>query len=460
VEEEKPATKGKLERTSDDRKPNSEDCTSSLAISSVATAGLHEDFNKSPEPVLKRQTHPNPEQLVPPSSDGKHNFELDEDQGNLLESFSQDDSENDYDSDRNHTEKNARMNVTTTFTAADSDRNESDENIDFRSKFSTPISPLGPGSPIGASLVLRNTNNTATGIIHKSPTLSTTTRASSFFNSNHHSSTRFFAPQYICTKFAYAISRLVFDDANDDFAVATWLGFWAYLNVSCANLILKPIMDAVVLELGVENQPKLILASSVLAFLSSVPIGWLFEAPDPNRRKLFKKMGMTRGETQGTSLALFYRLFAFSAISYAVGFKLVDIEWMFGKTKDGNDNNDEETKHVMITFLLKKWGQCTYIAFFLVIHLMKLHSTSLIWGVTTEAMEYEEIARKQNENSPSHYPNRRSNDNDPQKSKKEKTRLQRLARIQLGGTLGSIWGRYVGVYCFFSLVNVHFAFPN
>jgi len=271
------------------------------------------------------------------------------------------------------------------------------------------------------------------------------------------------------------ISKRIFDDADDNFAVATWLGFWAYLNVTCANYVLKPITDAVVLQVGVQYMPQLSLASSVLAFLSSVPIGWLFEAADPSRRKVFKKMGMTRGETQGTSLALFYRFFAVSALSYAVGFQLVDfvqnygiVEWVFGtnstidhniyvddyningiESNIDNTNSDETTTTLigyawkMAPYVLKKGGQFMYIAFFLVVHLMKLHSVSLIWGVTTEAMEYEVIARKQHEL-------------DTQKTtatvatttgkNKNKTRLQRLARIQFGGTLGGIWGRYVATW--------------
>lgn len=42
--------------------------------------------------------------------------------------------------------------------------------------------------------------------------------------------------------------------------------------------------------------------------------------------------------------------------------------------------------------LLDKCGKGLYAAFFLVVHLMKLHSISLMWGVTSEAMEYEERA--------------------------------------------------------------------
>jgi hypothetical protein len=443
----------------------SEDYSSCLSSSGLATAGLHEDFHKSPEPVLERQMQQNSEQrmLATSTSGGKDHYGIQKDEANIMKTAFYDDSETDDNKNtinKRNTDKNTIRNMMTITTAADMDVNESDKIIQSSLNFSSPISPMGAGSPIGASFVLRNTNtdDTTTELLQEtnhSNNLSMT-RAPSLFNNNYYrSSKNFFIPQYIFTKIAYAISRRVFDDANDDFAVATWLGFWAYLNVSCANLILKPIMDAVVLELGVENQPTLILASSVLAFLSSVPIGWLFEAPDPARRKIFKKMGMTRGETQGTSLALFYRVFAFSAVSYAVGFKLVNIEWIFGKKTESGENGDEENKLRMVTFLIKKWGQGVYIAFFLVIHLMKLHSTSLIWGVTTEAMEYEEIARKQHENSSSHQYNRRNNNNDQTKAKKGKTRLQRLSRIQFGGTLGSIWGRYVGLLSTNCSVNVH-----
>jgi len=421
------------EDTTMDLNPKNEksiNCSSGPSANAVPTMGLHEAFNNSPEPVIKRQMNqslePNPINTL--KRVDKFN----------MKSSVNDDCENDitpHSITKNGIEKKTRNKITTTNAPADMDGNKGDKLGQSGLDIATPISPLGAGSPIGASFVLRNTNSEMLDKINPSDAFAT--RRPSFFSydDGNNSSTFFFTPQYFCTKIAYAISRRVFDDANDDFAVATCLGFWAYLNVSCANLILKPIMDAVVLELGVENQPKLILASSILAFLSSVPIGWLFEAPDPKRRKVFKKMGMTRGETQGTSLALFYRLFAFCATSYAIGFKLVDTEWIFGTNNDG----DEGKKWVMITFLFKKWYQCVYIAFFLVIHLMKLHSTSLVWGVTTEAMEYEEIARKQHENNSSQS-NRRGIDNTPIKTKKAKTRFQRLARIQLGGTLGSIWG--------------------
>lgn len=399
-----------IESTNFDEKSSREFTTTCLSNTGVANTALHEEFNKSPEPVPKRQ--------MQQSLDTYPVVESDRFESNTLTTPLIDDSENDVNASSNRMRTPIRK---TTTSAGDTDSYKYGSLI--QSALNAPISPLGAGSPTGATLVLRDTNNEIPNKTNSTEKFSTP-RASSSVGQDNNSSTFFFTPQYFCTKIAYAISRRVFDDGCDDFAVATWLGFWAYLNVSCANLILKPIMDAVVLELGVENQPKLILASSILAFLSSVPIGWLFEAPDPKRRKVFKKMGMTRGETQGTSLALFYRLFAFCATSYAVGFKLVDTEWIFGTSDSGE-------KLAMLTFLFKKSYQVVYIAFFLVIHLMKLHSTSLVWGVTTEAMEYEEIARKQHENA---------SRNNPTKPKKAKTRFQRLSRIQLGGTLGSIWG--------------------
>ena len=126
-------------------------------------------------------------------------------------------------------------------------------------------------------------------------------------------------------------------------AAATWIGFWALLHVTCATYVLTPMRDAIALAVGVDLMPQLTLASTVLAFRSSVPIGWLFEAPDPNRRLVWKRMGLTRGETQGTSLALFYRCFALILLSYAIGFPL--LEW-FQKQQEQQqqyDNNDNMT---------------------------------------------------------------------------------------------------------------------
>jgi len=130
-------------------------------------------------------------------------------------------------------------------------------------------------------------------------------------------------------------------------------------------------------------------------------------------------MGLTRGETQGTSLALFYRCFALSLLSYAVGFKIV--KWYKSDAHALTEQNDG-----WALSLLTIVGQVMYVAFFLVVHLMKLHSLSLVWGVTTEAMEYEDAARKRN--------------NDMTNSK---TRLQRLAFVGFGGTLGGILGSII-----------------
>mmetsp|Transcript_19630 Transcript_19630/g.48272 ORF Transcript_19630/g.48272 Transcript_19630/m.48272 type:complete len:741 (+) Transcript_19630:184-2406(+) len=246
----------------------------------------------------------------------------------------------------------------------------------------------------------------------------------------------YFVPCYPATRLAFWISTKCFE--HEDFAVATWMGFWALHNVTCANYVLSPMRDAVALQVGVKNIPKLTLASSVLAFLSSVPIGWLFEAPDPGRRKLWKKMGLTRGETQGTSLALFYRFFALSVLSYAAGFQIMDLlrdgklswlpipKWLAAETSDAESYF--ATIWEWIPFLVSKLGKVMYIAFFLVVHLMKLHSISLVWGVTTEAMEYEDVARKGQERKLGPRP------------KVTRTRLQRLAMVGFGGTLGGIWG--------------------
>lgn len=202
-------------------------------------------------------------------------------------------------------------------------------------------------------------------------------------------------------------------------SVATWIGFWAFFLVTCANFVLTPMRDAIALAVGVAHIPKLTLASTLLAVISSVPIGWLFEAPDPMRRKLWKRMGLTRGETQGTSLALFYRFFAMSLLSYAIGFKFMAVS-------PGVKGE--------VWSLLQTMANVIYVAFFLVVHLMKLHSLSLLWGVTTEAMEYEEVARKRMNHTIV---------GGSSSGTGSKTRLQHMAYVGFGGTLGGILGRYV-----------------
>lgn len=262
-----------------------------------------------------------------------------------------------------------------------------------------------------------------------------------------------FTPFYTSTWFLEQLSRRLLKRDYSPHAAATWIGFWALLHVTCANYVLTPMRDAIALQVGVKHIPILTLVSTVLAFVSSVPIGWLFEAPDPNRRRLWKRMGLTRGETQGTSLALFFRCFALCLLSYAVGFSLV--EWLASTaTKDAKGMNGAsesigaaaavaaasgaralqdalqpvlvaERSRWLLSDLQVVWqtlGKILYVAFFLVVHLMKLHSLSLVWGVTTEAMEYEEVARKKSQMD------------------SNKTRLQRLALVGFGGTIGGILG--------------------
>lgn len=197
---------------------------------------------------------------------------------------------------------------------------------------------------------------------------------------------------------------------------ATSIGFWALLHVTCATYVLTPLRDAVALTIGVDYMPQLTLASTVLALFSSVPIGWLFEAPDPNRRRLWKRMGLTRGETQGTSLALFYRCFAAVLVSYAFGFS--GLEWVLSR------------------WTMWAWlGRLLYIAFYLIVHLMKLHCLSLLWGVTTETMEYEDVARKQQQ--------RRQGTFAFADQGGSQIRLKGLATVGFGGTLGGILGSFL-----------------
>ena len=219
-----------------------------------------------------------------------------------------------------------------------------------------------------------------------------------------------FVPIYFVSQLLQQVSKYM---RHSD-SPSTWIGFWALLLVTCANYVLQPMRDAIALAVGVEHIPKLTLASTLLAVVSSVPIGWLFEAPDPMRRKLWKRMGLTRGETQGTSLALFYRMFALSIVSYAVGFKVVDYFTSANKSESQGEWSS----------LYTTLGKFMYVAFFLVVHLMKLHSLSLVWGVTTEAMEYEEVASKRMGYLGG-----------------SKSRLQRMAFVGFGGTLGGILGR-------------------
>jgi len=285
-----------------------------------------------------------------------------------------------------------------------------------------------------------------------------------------------FTPHYAVTRHLEYISQRIMRSPQqyDPTAAATWIGFWALFLVTCANYVLMPMRDAIALAVGVQHIPKLTLASTVMAIFSSVPIGWLFEAPDPERRAVWKKLGLTRGETQGSSLALFYRCFAFSLWSYAIGFMIMDflvhargetyhenIDAIEGTCDPGNVEDDTAgagtcpmvgttaKSSAMLKVMIQQVGQVMYIAFFLVVHLMKLHSLSLLWGVTTEAMEYEETARKRHlkrQQQPASYPGENKSDSYSGSSPpapSSKTRLQRLAFVGFGGTVGGILGRCV-----------------
>ena len=178
--------------------------------------------------------------------------------------------------------------------------------------------------------------------------------------------------------------------------------------------MLGPMRDAAALKVGVSYIPILTLVSTILALASSVPVGWLFEAPNPMRsgRGWRGRIGLTRGETQGTSLALFLRCFAICLFGYAFSFKLMDL---LGLAQGQGDEADLEGEKLVqdeiigvlawnegqscfgyvmriTSFVMGKFGKMFYVMFFLVVHLMKLHSISLMWGVTSEAMEYEEQA--------------------------------------------------------------------
>lgn len=249
------------------------------------------------------------------------------------------------------------------------------------------------------------------------PTHSTSSSSTSSINN-------YFQPQHRICRWLEVVSKILLRRSYSPDSAATWIGFWALMLVTCANYVLTPMRDAIALAVGVEHIPNLTLASTILAVFSSVPIGWLFEAPDPKRRKLWKRMGLTRGETQGTSLALFYRCFALILLSYSLGFKGVELV-----STSKPVISAWPAIFQLMNSLLQSLGHVMYIAFFLMVHLMKLHSLSLIWGVTTEAMDYEDVARNRHQPGGS------------EGQAAAKSRLQRLGLVSFGGTLGGILGR-------------------
>jgi hypothetical protein len=119
---------------------------------------------------------------------------------------------------------------------------------------------------------------------------------------------------------------------------------------------------------------------------------------------------------------------------------------------------------------VNKFASIIYIMFFLVVHLMKLHSLSLIWGVTTEAMEYEENAERRRQAMEdkkeemmsmtrrssagglvlsgssggfgrSQGNSQNSGGGSSNKPSHSANRLKRLGFVGFGGTLGGILGR-------------------
>jgi len=246
-------------------------------------------------------------------------------------------------------------------------------------------------------------------------------------------------------------------------------GFLALLLATCVNYMLGPMRDAAALAVGVQYIPTLTLISTLLAIVSSVPIGWLFETPDPNRRmkmlERFKLGFMTRGETQGTSLALFYRFFAIFLAFYAFGFKAIEMI-------NSNDVAEAESTKSFLSraiAFVRQYDKVGYSIFYLFVHLMKLHSISLIWGIASESMEFEEmtekrekrrrsvevanaIARTQNGYGPdenSYFVHMKdpfqSNPSKAQNGKgsSSRIRLEKLAFVGLGGTVGGIGGSII-----------------
>jgi hypothetical protein len=286
------------------------------------------------------------------------------------------------------------------------------------------------------------------------------------------------------------LSRIFLPKSHTHRSGSAFAGFLSLLCLTCANYVLSPMRDAAALAIGVSHIPHLTIASTLLAVGSSVPVGWLFEAPNPERggRSWRGRVGLTRGETQGTSLALFLRCFAVVLMGYALTFSVMDwVGWSSDETAE------EEVSSLigdgglwswiieLLSNLLAKCGKGFYIAFFLIVHLMKLHSLSLIWGVTSEAMEYEEQAERrerrlrkkradirrntqngtvynevllelhqneicsvdEDEEDDVKGKGSTQNPNVPQikKSKMSSVSLKRLAFVGFGGTLGGIIGR-------------------
>jgi len=305
----------------------------------------------------------------------------------------------------------------------------SDEHREFNDEDASAVSPAGASAAATATFTMPASRPEQKAIPQPppppSPSASTTTY-------QQLGTVGTFSNSLTGRTLTYISQTFIPNSAKSTHSGSALAGFLSLLLVTCSSYMLSPMRDAAALAVGVSHIPSLTLASTVLALASSVPVGWLFEAPNPARRgRFYNRVGITRGETQGTSLALFYRCFAFCLVGYAVGFKIV--EMLGGTDEDGGADGDaaaadiddgvcpageeygaEEGQCVaaagaaalsistvisllrsILTQIVKsRFGKLFYVAFFLVVHLMKLHSLSLIWGVTSEAMEYEEQAEK------------------------------------------------------------------
>jgi len=117
--------------------------------------------------------------------------------------------------------------------------------------------------------------------------------------------------------------------------------------------------------------PTPTLDSTILALVSLVLMGWLFEARG--------RLGLTRGV-------------GWVCVDEDLKVQVVQNESEAGASSDKNTLGLIDLCTKVASRLLHKFGKVFYVSFFSVVHLMKLHSLSLIWGVTSETMEYEEQA--------------------------------------------------------------------
>jgi len=190
-----------------------------------------------------------------------------------------------------------------------------------------------------------------------------------------------YSPIYTSVRFLFRLNRYLQRSHLDH--STTLLGFWLLLVLQAAQSLVAPTRDALLVTIGVSHLPALTVGTTLLALCATVPTAWIMEAPNPSRSPWMRKCGLTRGDTQGTSLALLDRVYA--VVCFTAALAPPYCQWTI------------------------------YTVFYLLGHVLKLHVVSLVWGVVTESMEYESA----------------SNDN---------RRLQRLGWMGLGGTVGTLLG--------------------